>query len=361
MTTAGGTSTTSANDQFTYVAAPTVATVSPTAGPTAGGTSVTITGTNLGTAATAMVTFGATAATIVSDNGTTLVATSPAGAVGTVDITVTTAGGTSTTSSNDQFTYVARPRRHEHQSNGGTHGRQYHRDHHRHEPGHGEHGHGEFGATAATIVSDNGTTLVATSPAGAAGTVDITVTTAGGTSTTSANDQFTYVAAPTVTTVSPTAGPAAGGSTVTITGTNLGTAATATVTFGATAATIVSDNGTTLVATSPAGAAGTVDITVTTAGGTSTTSANDQFTYVAAPTVTTVSPTAGPTAGDIIGDDHRHESGHSATATVTFGCDGGDHRQRQRHDPCGHQPGGRRGDVGHHRDHGGRNVTNVGE
>ena len=320
MTTAGGTSTTSANDQFAYVGAPTVTAVSPTSGPTAGGTSVTITGTNLGSATTATVTFGATAATIVSDNGTTLVATSPAGGVGTVNITVTTAGGTSTTSASDQFIYVAAPTVTTVSppsgptvggttvtitgTNLGT-------------PGSAAIA---FGATAATIVSDSGTTLVAISPAGAAGTVNITVTTAGGISTTWANDEFTYVAAPTVTTVSPASGPTAGGNTLTITGSNLGTAATALVTFGATAATIVSDNGTTLVAINPTGVAGTVNITVTTAGGTSTTSANDQFIYMALPTVTTVSPMAGPTAGGSTVTITGTSLGTAATALVTFGA-----------------------------------------
>jgi hypothetical protein len=67
---------------------------------------VTITGTNLGTTATATVNFGAgNPATIVSDNGSQIVATSPSG-TGTVDVTVTTVGGTSTTSAADQFTYV---------------------------------------------------------------------------------------------------------------------------------------------------------------------------------------------------------------------------------------------------------------
>ena len=42
-------------------------------------------------------------------------------------------------------------------------------------------------------------------------------------------------------------------------------------------------------------AAGTVDVTVVTAGGTSATSY--QFSYLAAPTVTGVSPTSGPTTG----------------------------------------------------------------
>ena len=57
----GGTSPTSAADQFTYTAAPAVTGLSPTSGPAAGGTSVTITGTGF-TGATA-VDFGTTAAT----------------------------------------------------------------------------------------------------------------------------------------------------------------------------------------------------------------------------------------------------------------------------------------------------------
>ena len=96
------------------------------------------------------------------------------------------------------------------------------------------------------------------------------MTTPGGTSATSPADQFTYVAAPTVTGVSPTTGPAAGGTLVTITGTGF-TGATA-VDFGTTPATnltVVSD--TTITVDSPPGT-GTVDVTVTTPGGTSATS-----------------------------------------------------------------------------------------
>ena len=101
--------------------------------------------------------------------------------------------------------------------------------------------------------------------------------------TSSANlDELTggpTLAAPTVTSVSPTSGPAAGGTSVTITGTGL-TGATA-VKFGATAATgVVVNSATSVTATSPAGT-GTVDVTVTTPGGTSATSAADHFTYVA--------------------------------------------------------------------------------
>ena len=82
-----------------------------------------------------------------------------------------------------------------------------------------------------------------------------------------------------MTDVAPSTGPAAGGTSVTITGTNL-TGASA-VHFGANAATgVVVNSATSVTATSPAGT-GTVDVTVTTPGGTSATSSADQFTYVA--------------------------------------------------------------------------------
>lgn len=106
VTNPSGTSSASPVDRYTYVAsAPTVTSISPTAGPTSGGTTVIITGTGL-TAATA-VTFGATPATGFTVNSSTqITATSPAG-TGTVDITVTTAVGTSATSAADRFTFAA--------------------------------------------------------------------------------------------------------------------------------------------------------------------------------------------------------------------------------------------------------------
>ncbi len=140
-----------------------------------------------------------------------------------------------------------------------------------------------FGATAAsgfTVESD--TQITATSPAGSSGTVDVTVTTAGGTSATSSNDQFTYIPLPVVSSISPPArGSIAGGTSVTITGSGF-TGATG-VSFGATAATTFTvDSDTQITATSPRGSNPVpVDVTVTTAGGTSATSPNDQFTYTA--------------------------------------------------------------------------------
>jgi IPT/TIG domain len=139
-----------------------------------------------------------------------------------------------------------------------------------------------FGADAATgVVVVDATTITCNSPAHAAGTVDVTVTTPGGTSATSSADQFTYVApAPTVTGVSPISGTTAGGTSVTITGTNL--TGTSAVHFGTDAATsVVVVDATTVTCSSPAHAVGAVDVTVTTPGGTSATSSADQFTYVA--------------------------------------------------------------------------------
>jgi len=90
--------------QGTGVLTPTVTGISPTNGSTLGGTSVSITGSNL-TGATAVM-FGATSASITANTATSITATSPAG-TGTVDVKVTTPGGTSATSTNDQFTYAA--------------------------------------------------------------------------------------------------------------------------------------------------------------------------------------------------------------------------------------------------------------
>jgi len=108
VTTAGGTSATSAADHFTYfVPVPTVSGLTVTSGSALGGTSVGITGTNFIAGATT-VAFGGTAATSVTVNSaTSITAVSPPGSsAGTVDVTVTTAGGTSATSSADLFTYV---------------------------------------------------------------------------------------------------------------------------------------------------------------------------------------------------------------------------------------------------------------
>jgi sugar lactone lactonase YvrE len=98
-------------------------------------------------------------------------------------------------------------------------------------------------------------------------------------STTSLGDPTSVAVsqAPTITAVTPTAGPASGGTTVTVHG--AGFTADTTVTFGSTAATSVSvQNSYTLTAVAPPGG-GTVNVTATTFAGTSATSTADQYTY----------------------------------------------------------------------------------
>src|SRR5580658_1755372 len=294
---------------FTYVAAPTVSSVSPSNGPPAGGTAVTITGTNFATGAT--VTFGSAAATNVTVvSSTSITATTPAGSAGAVTVTVTVSGLSGSLSNG--FTYAVAPTVSSVSPTSGS----------------------TAGGTAVTITGTNfatgatvtfgsaaatnvtvvsGTSITATTPAGSAGAVTVTVTNPGALSGSLASG-FTYVVAPTVTSVSPNSGPAAGGTAVTITGTNF--ASGATVTFGSTAATNVTVvSSTSITATAPAGSAGAVTVKVNVNGQSG--SLSNGFTYVVAPTVSSVSPTSGSTAG---GTAVTITGTNFATgATVTFG------------------------------------------
>ncbi len=156
-----------------------------------------------------------------------------------------------------------------------------------------------FGVTAATSFSvDSDTTITAVSPAHAAGTVNITVTTPQGVSDVVAEDEFTYAAlvAPIVTGVSPEFGPAAGGTSVTIAGVNLSTVTS--VKFGTTNATsFIINSSTSITAISPAHSIGIVNITVISPGGISETSTDDIFLYTSLPSIDTVNPTTGDEAG----------------------------------------------------------------
>ena len=102
---------------------------------------------------------------------------------------------------------------------------------------------------------------------------------------------------PAVSSISPRAGLPAGGTTVTITGSNF--IAASAVYFGSSPAssfTVVS--ATQITAVSPAGTQGSMlDITVTTPVGTSSTSSSDLYLYEGAPSVTAISPNAGVLAG----------------------------------------------------------------
>jgi hypothetical protein len=141
--------------------------------------------------------------------------------------------------------------------------------------------------------------IIVVAPPHAAGKVPVRVVTKSGKSRKSRKARFTYrgtVGVPVVTSLTPSSGPVAGGTTVDITGSRL-TGATA-VSFGGTAATFTILSSTVVRATSPTHAAGSVPVTVKTPGGTS---APVSYTYESPsslpPVVVLVAPLTGSTAG----------------------------------------------------------------
>lgn len=182
----------------------------------------------------------------------------------------------------------------------------------------------DFGSgNPGTITADSSTSVTATSPAGT-GTVDITVTAPDGTSGTSSADRFSYVLTtppPTLTGVSPDTGAVGGGTSVTVTGSNLGSATA--VDFGpGNPGTITADSSSSVTATSPPGS-GTVDVTVTTPSGTTVPSEPDQFTY-GTPVLTELSSWTDTAAcGVQSSTSAAPASVRSATLTVSGGSGGG--------------------------------------
>ena len=102
--------------------------------------------------------------------------------------------------------------------------------------------------------------------------------------------------APTLSAVSPSSGTSQGGVSTTITGTNLLTVNT--VTVGGSAGSITTRTATYIIFTTPAGTVGTADITVTTFGPSATLAAS--YTYLASPTITSLSVTTGPVTGGTV-------------------------------------------------------------
>ena len=268
--------------------------MNPASGVVSGGTVVTITGTNFVDGAT--VTFGGVSGTGVTfQNAGTLTATTPSHAAGQVDVTVTNPDG-GIGALTDGFRYNALPTVTVVNPASGV----------------------VSGGTVVTITGTNfvdgatvtfggiagagvtfqdATTLTATTPAHAAGQVDVTVTNPDG-GIGALTDGFRYNALPTVTTVNPASGVVSGGTVVTITGTNFVDGAT--VTFGGVSGTGVTfQNAGTLTATTPSHAAGQVDVTVTNPDG-GIGALTDGFRYNALPTVTVVNPASGVVSGGTV-------------------------------------------------------------
>jgi hypothetical protein len=280
--------TTGVEVQMVLGTLPTVTSITPDSGPLSGGTPVTITGSGF-TGAT-QVQFGFSSPPFVVVSDTEITTTSPMAPPSTVDVQVITPEGTSAPTMADKFTYtsgtgtlptVTSVTPDSGPLSGGT-------------PvtitGSGFTGatRVQFGFSSPPFVVVSDTEITTMSPMAPAGTVDVQVVTPAGTSAPTMADKFTYTSmgnAPTVTSLSPSSGPVAGGTQVTITGTNLSGATG--VMFGtnpATSFTVLS--GTEAIATSPqATTGGPVEVTVNSPNGFSMMTPGSQFTYLLAPDI----------------------------------------------------------------------------
>jgi hypothetical protein len=269
VTTPEGTSATSEADQFTYIpTTPVVTGVFPAETPVHGGQTIRITGT--GFAGATAVDFGSTAGTNIKIKGETSITVVDPPGTGTVDVTVTTPEGTSPVTPEDTLTYVGHPPE---VSGVGPRtglaagGQSV-----------GIGGLNFFGATAVhfgsidapsfTVNSDK--SITATAPAETVGTVDVTVTTPYGTSSfeycgkgrpCAVEDHYKFKE-PTITSVTPSSGSTAGGTSVAVTGSGFAPGTTATsFLFGTTpAASVECSSSSACTVVSPAHKAGAQDV-----------------------------------------------------------------------------------------------------
>jgi IPT/TIG domain/Divergent InlB B-repeat domain len=266
---------------------PAVTGLDPNAGPIAGANTVAIEGTDLGEATE--VKFGAEVIDdedFLSSTETAIEVTAPAHAPGSVDVRVLTAVGESANTAADDYTYAAIPALSSiSPSKGPTAG-------------------GNlveitgtdltaatqvaFGATVvnAPFTENTATKIKVKAPSHGAGAVDVIVTTPGGATANSAADDYTYFGQPAVTSLSPAKGPTAGGNLIEITGLRLSEASK--VDFGSVevacpSASCTLESATKIKVSAPAHAAGTVDVRVTTPGGTSPNVSADNYAYEAPP------------------------------------------------------------------------------
>ncbi len=268
---------------FEAAEAPAVSSIAPDHGSDVGNKTVTITGTNFVGGYT--VKFGETPGTDVAiTSATELTVKTPAHANGTVDVTVTTGSGTSPYNAGDHYSFEPPPRpvvSSMSPREGSVVGDEKVTIRGQYLEGATAVKFDEAAAGSIDVISETEMTVEAPA-AHAAGKVNVTVTTPGGTSEVTESDGYTYILPPkpVIASVSPVQGSTDGGEQVTITGENFrGTTA---VKFGAEVAPhreLIS--ATQMIVTTPAHSAGTVNVTVTTPGGTSEVSEGEQqYTYV---------------------------------------------------------------------------------
>ena len=153
-----------------------------------------------------------------------------------------------------------------------------------------------FGTVRGTALHVRGPHFLrVTTPVHAAGRFPVRVVTTHGTSPLG-TVRFTFGRTASIISIAPTAGPAHGGTTVTITGQHLGRASA--VMFGRIPGTNLDViSGTSLTVTTPKHHAGGVNVRVVNPFGWSVKVDADRFQFAGAPTITDVSPSSGPTNG----------------------------------------------------------------
>ncbi|WP_133918035.1 IPT/TIG domain-containing protein [Streptomyces sp. NBC_00582] len=269
---------------------PGITAVVPPSGPTTGGTTVTIVGTGFGTSISKVL-FGGISVPFTVLNGTTITLKTPPRTPGTVQISLVAPSGTDTGGHFDYLTPVTPAVTAVQPPTGPTTGGTQLTI-----TGHGFTGTtavtiGNLPATTFTVTTD--TTILATAPAQAAGTVSVRATTSAGSST---GGSFTYLAPvlPTVTGISPSSGPTRGGALVTITGSGF-TGATAVAIAGVPVASFTVLGATAISAVTAASGPASGPVTVTTSAGTA---AGGAFAYLApSPVISANSPSTGPIQG----------------------------------------------------------------
>jgi plastocyanin len=264
------------------VTQPSITSISPNTGSTSGGTDFTINGTNFSSSGTTTVTFGGATATVRAVNSSAILGTTPPHAAGAVDVVVTTGGQTATAFG--AFTYVAPSVTSISPNTGSTAG------------GTVVNINGTGFQTGATVTIGgipatdvsvvSSTSITAKTPIGPASEQatqprDVVVTNPDGSIATLTRGFTYFVPTLTVLSISPSVGVTGGGTVVTIIGTGFTTAINSSVSFGGAPATNITVlDAVTLQATTPAHAAGAVDVVVTF--GTSVTRTN-AFTYQTIP------------------------------------------------------------------------------
>ena len=269
---------------ITYVPLPTIGSLTPNTGSNLGGTQVTIQGTNMFDVSFVLFDGSNVAVTSSDPSGAWLTFTTPAGNNGPASVSLTTAYGTATAT--NAFTYGAPPTITSLSpatgSNlGGTevtiNGANFFNV-----------SSVKFdGSNVAVISTDSsGAWLKCTTLPGNDGAVKVDVITPYGRA--DLDNAFMYGPPPTITSLSQSTGSTAGGTEVTIGGTNFIVGLTS-VSFNGGAALITAISSTQIIVLTPAGVAGLSDVTVNTSFGTAT--ASNAFTYVVPiPIVTSCAP-----------------------------------------------------------------------